>query len=185
MKLIVGLGNIGKEYQNTRHNVGFLTIDNISIETNINFSHNKFDGLYGIGYYNNHKIILLKPQSYMNNSGIVIKNIINYYKIDIKDILVIYDEVDLPIGKIRIKPYGSSNGQKGMQNIIDNLNDTNINRLRIGIGNNPQYDIKDYVLSKFDKEEKLLLDTSISKATKASLFFIDNDIVKTMNNYNS
>ena len=122
MKLIVGLGNPGLEYNNTRHNVGFMAIDKLSEYLSIEINKNKFDGLYGEGIINNEKIILLKPQKYMNLSGEVIKKYIDFYKIDIQDLLIINDDLDLPVGKIKIKYKGSCGGHNGLRNIEQNLN---------------------------------------------------------------
>lgn len=153
MKLVVGLGNPGLNYENTRHNVGFRMIDKIINKYNIDLSKKKFDGLYGEANINGEKIMFLKPQRYMNLSGTVIREFINYFKIDISDILIIYDDLDTEVGKIRLRYKGSSGGHNGLKDIEKNLNTKNYNRIKIGISNNKSIDTKDYVLGKFSKEE--------------------------------
>lgn len=153
MKLVVGLGNPGLNYENTRHNVGFRMIDKIINKYNIDLSKKKFDGLYGEANINGEKIMFLKPQRYMNLSGTVIREFINYFKIDISDILIIYDDLDTEVGKIRLRYKGSSGGHNGLKDIEKNLNTKNYNRIKIGISNNKTIDTKDYVLGKFSKEE--------------------------------
>lgn len=151
MKLIVGLGNPGKEYENTRHNMGFLHLDYYANKKNILLNKNKFGGVYGETTLNKEKLILLKPQKYINLSGEVIKQFVDYFKIDIKDILIICDDLDTPIGKYRIRTKGSSGGHNGLKNIEIMLCTQNYTRLKIGISNNKEIDTKDYVLGKLDK----------------------------------
>ena len=155
MKMIVGLGNPGKEYENTRHNIGFMMVDEYARRYNITSFKNKFNGLYAKIYRNGEYFILLKPLSYMNLSGTVVKRYASFFKIKPEDILVIHDDLDLPVGKIKIKFKGSSGGHNGIQNIIDNLNTSYFPRFKIGIGKNPQIMIKDYVLGKFKRDLSL------------------------------
>ena len=133
MKMIVGLGNPDEEYINTRHNVGFMMIDNYAQKHNINRFKQKFNGLYAKFEHNMETYILLKPQSYMNLSGTVIKKFASFYKIKPEDILIIHDDLDLPVGKIKVKFKGSSGGHNGIQNIIDNLNTSIFPRFKVGI----------------------------------------------------
>ncbi len=151
MKLIVGLGNPGKEYENTRHNAGFSVLD--SYLGNVKWS-KKFNGLYYETNINNQKYIFLKPQSYMNLSGGVVKSFVDYFNIDIKDILVIQDDLDLPVGKFRIKKNSSSGGHNGIKDIINNLGTNSFIRIKIGMGHDKNIDTKDYVLGKLSKEDK-------------------------------
>lgn len=153
MKLIVGLGNPGLEYENTRHNIGFYCIDLIvnSLD-NINYKQ-KFNGLYQKLKINNQDIIFLKPLSYMNLSGEVVSKFANYYKIKSEDILIIHDDLDMPLAKIKLRGKGTSGGHNGIKNIIMNLNTENFKRLKIGIDKDKTKDIKYYVLEKFKKEE--------------------------------
>ena len=184
MKLIVGLGNPGKEYEDTRHNIGFMVLDNISLKLNNKNWNKKFDGLYFSDFINGEKVIFLKPQKYMNLSGEVAREYVNYYNIDINDILIIVDDLDLPTGKIRLRQKGSSAGHNGLKDIFKNLNTENIKRLKIGIENNKKYDTKDYVLGKFTKEQKQIIDKSIEQAANISLDFITDNFIDLMSKYN-
>ena len=184
MKLVVGLGNPGKEYENTRHNVGFDVIDNYLSSKKIQINKNKFDGLYVDTTINDEKVIFLKPQKYMNLSGEVIKEFVNFFKIDIQDILIIEDDLDTELGKIKIKYKGSSGGHNGLKDIEKNLNTKNYKRLKIGISNNKNIDTKDYVLGKFRKEEKEKLDKSIDICKNIIDDFFKLDFDKLMNKYN-
>ena len=152
MKLIVGLGNPDKEYDMTRHNIGFYYLDLFVKKLNLSYKE-KFKGLYIKTKINNIDVILLKPLTYMNLSGECVRQFVNYYKIKSEDILVIHDDLDMEFGKIKLKANGSSGGHNGIKNIILNINDINFKRLKIGISNNKLMDTKDYVLGKFNKEE--------------------------------
>ena len=184
MKLIVGLGNPGKEYENTRHNVGFMVMDEIAKKLNMEYNKLKFNGLYFDVNLKGQKIIFLKPQKYMNLSGEVVRDYVNYFKINTDDILIIADDLDMPIGKIRLKKKSSSGGHNGLKNIFLNVNTIDIKRIKIGIGNNKFKDTKDYVLSKFTNEEYRILDDYIKLASKIALEFIDTDFNNLMSNYN-
>lgn len=153
MKLIVGLGNPGKEYEETRHNMGFMAIDKFAFHHNVLINKNKFDGLYAELNFNNEKVILLKPMKYINLSGEVIKKYVDFYKINIDDILIISDDLDLPFGKIKIKLKGSSGGHNGLKNIELHLKTKEYKRIKIGISNDKKIDTKDYVLKKLSKED--------------------------------
>lgn len=157
MKLIVGLGNPGREYECTRHNVGFMVIDKLIEYYNCDNMKNKFGGLYSETTINNEKVIFLKPQEYINLSGIVIKRYVDYFKIDISDILVINDDLDLKTGNIKIKMSGSSGGHNGLKNIEFCLETKDYKRIKIGISNNKQIDTKDYVLGKIDDDDMKLI----------------------------
>ena len=158
MKLIIGLGNPSKEYENTRHNIGFMYLDHYAETNNFSITKEKFNGNYWEIKVNDEKIIFLKPLSYMNLSGTVVRKYIDYYKIDLKDILVIQDDLDMSLGRIKIKFGGSSGGHNGIKNIIENVSSEKFMRLKIGISKNNNYDTKDYVLGKFNKEERLIID---------------------------
>ena len=157
MKLIIGLGNPGKEYENTRHNIGFIYLDSYALENNFNIEREKFNANFWEITKNNEKIIFIKPLSYMNLSGTVVRKYLDYYKIDLKDILVIHDDLDMEVGRIKIKCNGSSGGHNGIKNIIENVGSEKFMRLKVGISKNNNYDTKDYVLGKFSKEDKELL----------------------------
>ena len=158
MKLIVGLGNPGKEYELTRHNIGYIFIDSFADTLGVKIEKKKYNGLYCETTINNEKVILLKPLSYMNLSGEVVKQYVSYFKIDTKDILIINDDLDLVTGKIRLRPSGSSGGHNGLKNIALHLGTEDFKRLKIGISNNKLIDTKDYVLGKFNKEEIEIID---------------------------
>ena len=183
MKLIVGLGNPGKEYENTRHNCGFKAIDLFADKAGLVIEKEGFKGLYTSFKVDGESIILFKPQTFMNLSGTAVREIVNFYKIDVKDVVVIFDDMALKPGEIRLREKGSSGGQKGMQNIIDNLGTEEIKRIRIGIGE-PEFNAIDYVLGKPSKEDKELIDSALEKATLAIKEFILKSFVNAMNKFN-
>lgn len=184
MKLIVGLGNPGKEYEKTRHNIGFMVLDKFLNKNNITNFKNKFDGIYYETSYNGEKVILLKPQKYMNLSGEVVKKYVDFYKINIEDILIISDDLDMPCGKIKLKYTGSSGGHNGLKNIELHLGTKGYKRLKIGIANNKNTETKDYVLGKFNSEDM----ESVDKATTTGVLIIEDYFNLTfenlMNKYN-
>ena len=188
MKLIIGLGNPGKDYENTRHNIGFRYIDNYAENHNFLITKKKFNGLAYELTINNEKVIFLKPLSFMNLSGTVVRKYMDYYKIDIKDILVIHDDLDMPIAKIKVKLGGSSGGHNGIRNIIDNLNDEKFLRLKVGISNNKE-NVIDYVLGKFSKEDNEKLNKLNNKVNNIIDDFINNkninDIMAQYNGVNN
>lgn len=153
MKMIVGLGNPGKEYEKTRHNVGFSVLDFFANSHSFSISKEKFNGLYEIVNFKNETVLFLKPLSYMNLSGEVIRKFVDYYKISLDDILIIHDDLDLDLGCYRLRYKGSSGGHNGLKNIELHLNSNNYKRLKVGISNNRMLDTKDYVLQKFSLEE--------------------------------
>ena len=151
MKLIVGLGNPGKKYEKTRHNCGFMAVDFYNVKYSLT-EKTKFNGFYTENTINNEKIILLKPQTYINLSGNCVSQFVNYFNINIEDIYVIYDDVDFEVGSFKIRRNGSSGGHNGIKSIINNLKTENIKRIRIGISKN-DIPLEDYVLQKFGKED--------------------------------
>ena len=150
MKLIVGLGNPGKEYENTRHNLGFLVIDQLANKLNVELNKKKFNG----SYYQSKEYILLKPQTYMNGSGECIVAFLNYFRIPLDNLLVIYDDIALPLGSFRYRSQGSHGGHNGMKNIIELVGSQDFKRLRVGIGYDQKFFIKDWVLGNFSSFEK-------------------------------
>lgn len=154
MKLIVGLGNPGREYEYTRHNVGYMAVDEIAKFLNVEFNKEKFHGRYTEATYNGNKVILLKPEKYMNLSGEVIRDYMSYFKIDIEDLLIIYDDLDTQVGNYRLRYQGGSGGHNGIKDIEKHIGTKNYNRIKIGISNNKNLDTKDYVLGKFSPAEK-------------------------------
>jgi len=158
MYLIIGLGNPGKEYENTRHNIGFNVLNSYLEKNNLRLDKEKFNGLYTKTSINNEDVIFLEPQTYMNSSGDSVRKIMDFYKIDVENILVIQDDLDMEIGKIKLKENSSSGGHNGIKDIEEKLGTNSIKRLKIGISNNKMMDTKDYVLGKFSKEEKEVLE---------------------------
>ena len=183
MKLIVGLGNPGKKYEHTRHNMGFDVVDLFSSQAQIDVDKESFKGLVGRGKVFDEDIFILKPQTFMNLSGESVREIVSYFKINIKDIIVVYDDMALEVGNIRLRPGGSSGGHKGMQNIIENLGTQDIKRIRVGIGE-PQFDTIDYVLSKPTKDEKPLIEEAIENASNALKDILRMNFDKAMTKYN-
>lgn len=173
MKLIVGLGNIGEEYSKTRHNVGFMAIDYYASKHNIVFKEEKtMKGFIAKTNINGEKVIFLKPTTYMNLSGDSLILVKNYYKIDIKDILVINDDLDMPVGKVRFRASGSAGGHNGLKSIIANLGTQDFRRIKIGIDRSKVISVVDYVLSKFSIDDLNLLETSFEKCEKGIDSFI-------------
>ena len=183
MKLIVGLGNPGKKYEGSRHNMGFMAIDLLSDVTKIDVDREAFQGILGRGKLFDQDVMLFKPTTFMNLSGHAVQQVVNYFKIDVDDIVIIYDDMALAPGTIRLRLAGSSGGQKGMQNIIEQLGTDQIKRIRIGIGE-PEDDAVDYVLSKPSKEELPLIEEAIIKAKDAVVTYLKRDFAVAMNNYN-
>lgn len=185
MKLIVGLGNPGKAYKDTRHNVGFMFVDNVAKKLNLKFSLDKAKKCEivqtNIGL---EKVIFIKPQTYMNLSGDSVIAVKNFYKIDVEDILVIYDDLDLETGKIRIRPNGSSGGHKGIQSIITNLGTQNIKRVRIGIDKVSSDKTIDYVIGNFSKADREIIDISLEKGLDIINDFISIPFEQVMSRYN-
>ena len=182
MKLIIGLGNPGKKYENTRHNIGFMAIDYFAKNNNFQFK-SKNNGLFAEQIINNEKVILLKPQTYMNLSGECVLYFVNYYNIKLEDIIVIYDDVDFELGTFKIKRNGSSGGHNGINNIIQLLHTEDIQRIRIGISKNDIL-LEKYVLKKFSSEEKKVIDNLLPTISNILLDFTKNDIDYLMEKYN-
>lgn len=185
MYLVVGLGNPEGEYSNSRHNMGFDTINKIAEKLDVKISREKYKGLYGETTINNEKVILLKPQTYMNLSGDSIIQFKNFYKIPDENIIIIYDDMDIGKGNIKIRKQGGPGSHNGMKSVIDVLNTDVFPRIRIGIGR-PMFKEMTiaYVLEKISKEEREILDKAIDKAADATIDIIEKGIDKTMNMYN-
>ena len=181
MKLIVGLGNPGKEYENTRHNIGFMILD--SYLGNITWQQ-KFNAFYTTLNINNEKVLFIKPQTFMNLSGNSVIEFVNFFKIDIEDILIIQDDLDLPIGNFRIKINSSAGGHNGIKSIIERLGTNSFARLKVGISHNLKYDTKDYVLGHFNKEELEIISKNYKIFNNIIDSFINYDITKVMNDFN-
>ncbi len=184
MKMIVGLGNPGREYEKTRHNIGFMVVDSYAKDNNISDFKRKFNGLYTTLVHNNETFVLLKPQSYMNLSGTVIKRFANFYKIKPEDIFIIHDDLDLPVGKIKVKFKGSSGGHNGIKNIIDNLKKEELHRFKVGIGKDENIYYIDYVVGKFHKKDLDIISKILSFSSDIINDFLDYGIEKVMSKYN-
>ena len=157
--IVVGLGNPGSDYALTRHNAGFLTVDYIAQKLGVQVNRAKFHALYGEAKIGNAGVLLVKPQTYMNESGVAVREISEFYKVPTENIIVISDDISLAVGRIRVRKKGSDGGQKGLRSIIYHLNSDNFPRIRIGVGEkpNPNYDLADWVLSKFTPDEQKIL----------------------------
>lgn len=184
MKLIVGLGNPGKEYEQTRHNAGFRVMDLIAQELRVDINMEKFSGLYVKTKYKGEDVILLKPQTYMNLSGESVRKVMDFFKIDPSELLVIYDDLDMPVGKIRLRQKGSAGGQNGMKNIIRHIGTQEFDRIRVGIGKDTRIPTADYVLGKVRKEELQDFEEGLVDAKNAAIHSITNDFADTMNQFN-
>ncbi len=182
IKVIIGLGNPGSKYDNTKHNIGFDVIDYISHQYNISINKVKFKSIIGEGKIDGERVILVKPQTYMNLSGESVREIIEWYKLPVGNIIIIFDDIDLNMGKIRVRPKGSAGSHNGMKSVIYQIQDDNFPRIRIGIGRPPEgWDLADYVLSKFGADDRKIMDESVKNAAKAVEIIIKSGVDSAMN----
>ncbi len=186
MYIIVGLGNPGAEYEKTRHNVGFQTIDKLADKYNIDVTVSKHKALIGKGVIDGQKVVLVKPQTYMNLSGESVEDVCSYYKIDTtSELIVIYDDISLPCGNLRIRPSGSAGGHNGIKNIIGMLSSQDFWRIKIGVGDKKKgMDLKDHVLGKIPEEEGKLINDAQDKAVEAIKLMLEKKGDEAMNLYN-
>ncbi len=186
MYIIVGLGNPTKEYEHTRHNVGFDTIDKIAEKHGIAVMEKKHKAVYGRGYIQGQKVILAKPQTYMNLSGESVRALIDYYKVDeASELIVIYDDISLAPGQLRIRKKGSAGGHNGIKNIIAHLGHDTFMRIKVGVGEKPKgYDLADYVLSRFAKSEQEAMNDAFESAAEAVEVMITDGADEAMNRFN-
>ena len=183
--MIVGLGNPGPAYRHTRHNFGFLAVDELADELNIQVKRLKFKAMIGEGRFNGNKVVLVKPMTFMNESGRAVAPLLRYFKLPLSNLLVIHDDLDLPLGTLRLRPSGGTSGQRGMASIITHLGTQEFPRMRLGIGRPPgQMDPVDYVLKNFLPSENELLAIILRTAVEASQNFINEGLTQTMNKYN-
>ena len=184
--LIVGLGNPGLQYEKTRHNVGFRAVDKLCEELGTKCDRSKFKSLYADAKIGDKRVLILKPQTYMNNSGQAVTEAMKFYKIPIGKVIVISDDVTLDVGRLRIRAKGSAGGHNGLKDIIELGGSEEFPRIKIGFGKkpHPDYDIKDWVLGKFPKQDEKVIEESISLAADAALCMIKTDIQTAMNRYN-
>lgn len=187
MYLVVGLGNPGKQYEMTRHNIGFHTIDYIADDLGVKVKKLKYKALYGECEIAGEKVYLIKPQTYMNLSGESVVEFANFFKVPARNIIVISDDISLDTGRIRVRPKGSAGGHNGLKSIIYQLNSDEFPRVRMGVGapNNENYDLADFVLGRFLKDEIPVMEEAIIKASKAVREIIKNGAQSAMNKYNS
>lgn len=186
MYVIVGLGNPGREYADTKHNVGFRVIDKLADKYNIDVTKFKHKALVGDGMINGKKVMLIKPQTYMNLSGESVKEVMSFYKVDVENMIVIYDDTSLGLSMIRLREKGSAGGHNGIKSIINHMGSDTFNRVKVGIGEKPNgWDLADYVLAKFNKDDEPLILSGIDKAAEACEIFISRGMKDAMNKFNA
>ncbi|MCR4672761.1 MAG: aminoacyl-tRNA hydrolase [Lachnospiraceae bacterium] len=185
MYMIAGLGNPGRKYEKTRHNTGFEALDRIASHAGAAINMHKFEADYGTAVIGGQKVLLVKPQTYMNNSGIAIGGLAGFYKIEPENIIIICDDINLPAGQLRIRPRGSAGGHNGLKSIISHLGSEEFPRIRIGIGQKPEgWDLADYVLAKRPQEEQALMDAAYGETLEAAHLIVSGETVKAMNTFN-
>jgi PTH1 family peptidyl-tRNA hydrolase len=184
MKLIVGLGNPGAEYERTRHNVGWMVLDAFAKKFRIDIARHEKSAMTGTGRVAGGSVMLAKPLTYMNLSGDAVRLLSNAYLDSTDDLLVVYDDIDLPVGKLRIRPNGSSGTHNGMRSIISTLSTENFPRLRVGIGGPAGVQLRDHVLDEFNAEEQPVVDRAIERAVDALVLFVRGDLKRAMNTFN-
>ncbi len=185
--LIVGLGNPESKYDHTRHNMGFRGVDALAQKLDCKFNKMKFNSLIAEGYIGDYRVLLQKPQTYMNNSGEAVRDAMQFYKLDPENVVVIFDDISLDVGKIRLRRNGSDGGQKGMRSIIELTGSQDYKRIKIGIGKkpHPDYNLADWVLSKFSPAEEETLKGVLERVVKASECIVKEGIDKAMNKFSS
>lgn len=187
VKMIVGLGNPGSKYNDTKHNIGFMAVDRIVKKLDVNFTEDKnFKAEIGSDFINGEKIYFIKPTTFMNNSGIAVKALLTYYNISIKDMIIIYDDLDMEVGKIRFRQKGSAGGHNGIKSIIAHLGTQEFDRIKVGIGRpNGRMTVINHVLGKFDKNDEIMISNTLDKVDDAVNYYLQtNDFQKTMQKYN-
>lgn len=183
--LIAGLGNPGRKFEHNRHNVGFMLLNRLSVKLGESFGKVESKALVAKAIYQGDRVILVKPQTFMNNSGVAVSSLVRFYKVPLENFLVAYDDVDLPLGILRLRPSGGSAGQKGMESIIERLGTEEFPRLRIGTGRPPgRREAADYVLQDFPPQQAELLEETLDQAVDAVLAFIKSGLERSMNLYN-
>ncbi len=186
MYIIVGLGNPGKDYEMTRHNVGFRVIDKLADEYNIDVREKKHKGLIGKGVVDGNKVVLVKPQTYMNLSGECVREVMDYYKEEPENVIVVYDDISLDVAKLRVRPKGSAGGHNGIKSLIAHLGTDVFPRVKFGVGDKPKgRDLADYVLGHFSKEENIEIEDRLKTACDAIVCIMNEDCASAMNKYNA
>ena len=185
MKLIAALGNIGDKYKFTRHNAGFMIVDYWSVNSGFSFrEENKLKSLYTKIKFNDKDVVIIKPTTYMNLSGEAVSLVMNYYKIDVKDLLIIYDDINLDLGRLRFRANGSDGGHNGIKSIIQHVGTNKFDRLKFGIGPQPPIPSEAFVLQNFSKEQEVALKDTLKLANDAIQFYLQNGIEKAQNKFN-
>lgn len=186
MKMIVGLGNPGKKYQDTKHNIGFITLDELAYQHKFSFNKSKFEADIAEEWIGREKTLFIKPQTFMNESGRAVRPLMDYYNIDAKDLLVIYDDLDLPVGKVRLRQKGSAGGHNGIKSIIQHIQTQDFNRIRIGIDRPyPKQTVVQHVLSGFSKEVHDDMLQAVKKSAEATNHWLEgHEFIDTMNQFN-
>lgn len=185
MKIIAGLGNPGLKYQNTRHNAGFMVMDRLADRLGLEFTQQKFSSEFARGRVGSEDVILLKPQTYMNDSGLAIRQCLDFYKASPEDVIIIYDDVDLPVGKIRIRQKGSAGGHNGIKSIIHCMFTNEFDRIRVGVGKDAQIPMISWVLGKFPAEQEKDLNSALDQASEAAEDMIRRGTMHAMNSFNA
>jgi PTH1 family peptidyl-tRNA hydrolase len=184
MFIIVGLGNPGKKYENTKHNIGFITLDFLAENNSIKINKIKHKALVGEGTVSGQKVLLVKPQTFMNLSGNSVREVMEYYKVEPDKLIVIYDDVDIPMGHLRIRKKGSAGTHNGMRSIIYDLQEDGFPRVRIGIGKDRKMPLAGYVLGGFEKDERVLMEDAVKRAAMAVECMLEKGIDIAMGEYN-
>lgn len=186
MKLIVGLGNPGKQYETTKHNIGFLVLDALAANLGLSFNKTKFKSIYAEGNIGTEKVILVKPQTFMNLSGESVRPWMDYFDLTEEDVVIIYDDMDLPVGKIRLRIQGGHGGHNGVKSLIQHMGTKNFNRIRVGVGRPfPSQDVVSHVLSPFSKDTVDDMKSSIHQSVDAIKYWVnDKTFLETMNEFN-
>ena len=184
MFAIIGLGNPGKQYVGTRHNIGFETVDYLALRNNIALNKIKHKAVIGEGSIQGKKVMLVKPQTYMNLSGRSVREVLNFYKLETEKMIVIYDDIDIDVGRLRIRPHGSAGTHNGMKSIIYEIQSDSFPRIRMGIGKPVHGDLADYVTGKFSKEDRELMSIAVVNAAEAAELLLKEGINAAMNRYN-
>lgn len=185
MKMIVGLGNIGAKYAQTRHNVGFMVVDEVARGLNADFQTSKFEAEVATAFHNGEKVMLVKPSTYMNDSGRAVGPLMSYYNVDPADLLVVHDDLDLPLGKVRLKQKGSAGGHNGIKSIIAHVGDQKFKRVKVGIDHPDKMSVVDYVLGKFTPaQQPLIKDAQLTAVAAIEAWLAGTDFAAVMNQYN-
>ncbi|MGY5339124.1 aminoacyl-tRNA hydrolase [Levilactobacillus spicheri] len=185
MKMIVGLGNIGPQYDGTRHNTGFMVVDAFAQAHQLTLDTRKFDARFGTGMVNGEKVLVVKPTTFMNESGRAVHPLMDYFKIDLDDVIVVHDDMDLPLGRIRLRDHGSAGGHNGIKSIIAHVGSQDFDRIRVGIARPQQHSVVDYVLGKFTTDQQPLFNQASDHAVAALDDWVAGlDFAQLMNRYN-